>query len=84
MDLQEMAWEDCTPCCYGATLPKDSTCNQPCSWTEADPATFLIRGKNYLEDHQKVFSTYFIFNLKILVCNLVFPGIICYPGVRVL
>ncbi|RVW97208.1 Protein enhanced disease resistance 2 [Vitis vinifera] len=54
MDLQEVAREDRIPCCYGATLPKDPTCNLACSWTEADPSTFLIRGKNYLEDHQKV------------------------------
>ena len=54
MDLQEMAMEDSIPCCYGSTLPKDPTCTLPCSWTTTDPSTFLIRGKSYLEDRQKV------------------------------
>lgn len=54
VDLQEMAMEDSIPCCYGSTLPKDPTCNLPCSWTTTDPSTFLIRGKSYLEDRQKV------------------------------
>ncbi|XP_010264665.1 PREDICTED: protein ENHANCED DISEASE RESISTANCE 2-like isoform X2 [Nelumbo nucifera] len=54
MDLQEMAREDSISCCYGATLPKDSCCNLACSWTTADPSTFLIRGDNYLIDHQKM------------------------------
>ncbi|XP_030961868.1 protein ENHANCED DISEASE RESISTANCE 2-like isoform X2 [Quercus lobata] len=54
VDLQEMAREDCIPCCYGTTLPKDPTCTLACSWTQADPSSFLIRGENYLEDHKKV------------------------------
>ncbi|KAA8539305.1 hypothetical protein F0562_025997 [Nyssa sinensis] len=54
VDLQEVAWEDNVSCRYGATLPKDPNCTLPCSWTAADPSTFLIRGDNYLEDHQKV------------------------------
>ncbi|KAF3454986.1 hypothetical protein FNV43_RR05434 [Rhamnella rubrinervis] len=54
VDLQEMAREDSILCCYGSTLPKDPTCTLACSWTTADPATFLIRGKSYLEDHQKI------------------------------
>lgn len=54
VDLQEMAREDCIPCCYGTTLPKDPTCTLACSWTQADPSAFLIRGENYLEDHKKV------------------------------
>ncbi|XP_062082103.1 protein ENHANCED DISEASE RESISTANCE 2-like isoform X5 [Humulus lupulus] len=54
IDLQEMAMEDSIPCCYGSTLPKDPTCTLPCSWTTTDPSTFLIRGKSYLEDRQKV------------------------------
>lgn len=41
-------------CNYGTTLPKDLTSTMPCSWTEADPSSFLIRGKNYLKDHHKV------------------------------
>ncbi|XP_052176020.1 protein ENHANCED DISEASE RESISTANCE 2 isoform X2 [Diospyros lotus] len=53
IDLQEMAREDAFSCYYGSTLPKDPTCNMPCSWTEADSSTFLIRGKTYLEDHKK-------------------------------
>ncbi|KAA8550387.1 hypothetical protein F0562_002071 [Nyssa sinensis] len=54
MDLQEMAREDASLWYYGTTLPKDPTCNLPCSWTAADPSTFLIRGENYLEDHKKI------------------------------
>ncbi|GMI88915.1 hypothetical protein like AT2G28320 [Hibiscus trionum] len=53
MDLQDMAREDGICCSYGKTLPKDPTCTLPCSWTAAEPSTFLIRGENYLEDHQK-------------------------------
>ncbi|KAF4392311.1 hypothetical protein G4B88_005270 [Cannabis sativa] len=56
VDLQDMTMEDSNsiPCCYGSTLPKDPTCNLPCSWATTDPSTFLIRGKSYLEDRQKV------------------------------
>ncbi|GFS33053.1 pleckstrin homology (PH) and lipid-binding START domains-containing protein [Actinidia rufa] len=53
MDLQEVAWEENVSCCYGATLAKDPGCNLPCSWTTADPSTFLIRGESYLQDRQK-------------------------------
>ncbi|XP_057485475.1 protein ENHANCED DISEASE RESISTANCE 2-like isoform X2 [Actinidia eriantha] len=53
MDLQEVAWEENVSCCYGATLAKDPGCKLPCSWTTADPSTFLIRGESYLQDHQK-------------------------------
>ncbi|CAK9136107.1 unnamed protein product [Ilex paraguariensis] len=54
MDLQEVAWENNVSSCYGATLAKDSSCTLPCSWTAADPSSFLIRGDNYLQDHQKI------------------------------
>ncbi|KAL5716961.1 hypothetical protein ACHQM5_010060 [Ranunculus cassubicifolius] len=54
MDLQDLAREDSIGCCYGATLPKDPTCNLACSWMTADPSTFLIRGDQYLTDQQKV------------------------------
>ncbi|KAK6936057.1 Protein ENHANCED DISEASE RESISTANCE 2, C-terminal [Dillenia turbinata] len=54
IDLQEMAREDSICCCYGTTLPKDPTCTLPCSWTAADPSTFLIRSKSYLQDRQKI------------------------------
>ncbi|XP_052114286.1 protein ENHANCED DISEASE RESISTANCE 2 isoform X2 [Arachis duranensis] len=54
VDLHEMVREESTLCAYGSTLPKDSSCTLPCSWAEADPSTFLIRGANYLEDRQKV------------------------------
>lgn len=54
VDLQEMVGEEITTCPYGSTLPKDPTCTLPCSLTEADPSTFLIRGENYLEDRLKV------------------------------
>ncbi|CAJ1955939.1 unnamed protein product [Sphenostylis stenocarpa] len=54
VDLQEMVREDSSiTCSYGSTLPQDPTCTLPCSLTEADPSTFLIRGENYLEDHLK-------------------------------
>ncbi|XP_058101735.1 protein ENHANCED DISEASE RESISTANCE 2-like isoform X1 [Magnolia sinica] len=54
MDLQEAAREDSMLCSYGSTLPKDPGCTLACSWTISDPSTFLIRGDNYLEDHQKI------------------------------
>lgn len=54
VDLQDVTGEDVTVCCYGATLPKDPTCTIPSSWTMAEPSTFLIRGKSYLQDHQKI------------------------------
>ncbi|KAH9660739.1 Pleckstrin (PH) and lipid-binding START domains-containing protein [Citrus sinensis] len=54
VDLQGTAKEDNFSCCYGTTLQKDPTCTLPCSWTSTDPSTFLIRGKNYLQDRQKV------------------------------
>ncbi|GFY87490.1 pleckstrin homology (PH) and lipid-binding START domains-containing protein [Actinidia rufa] len=53
MDLQEVAWEENVSCCYGATLAKDPGCNLPCSWTTADPSTFLIRGESYQQALQK-------------------------------
>ncbi|XP_057486271.1 protein ENHANCED DISEASE RESISTANCE 2-like [Actinidia eriantha] len=53
MDLQEVSWEENVSCCYGATLAKDPGCNLPCSWTTADPSTFLIRGESYLQVLQK-------------------------------
>ncbi|TYH07439.1 hypothetical protein ES288_A08G233800v1 [Gossypium darwinii] len=53
MDLQDMTREDGICCSYGNTLPKDPTCTLPCSWTAAEPSTFLIRGENYLEDRKK-------------------------------
>eukprot|EP00268_Persea_americana_P068290 TRINITY_DN9495_c1_g2_i1.p1 TRINITY_DN9495_c1_g2~~TRINITY_DN9495_c1_g2_i1.p1 ORF type:complete len:242 (-),score=44.22 TRINITY_DN9495_c1_g2_i1:344-1069(-) len=46
--------EDSVPCRYGTTLPKDPSCTLPCSWTTSDPSTYLIRGENYLHNHQKV------------------------------
>lgn len=54
VDLQEMVREDNITCSYGSTLPQDPTCTLPCSLTETDPSTFLIRGENYLEDRLKV------------------------------
>lgn len=55
MDLQEAAMEESTSCSYGATLQKDSSCASPCTWAASDPSLFLVRGENYLQDHQKVF-----------------------------
>ncbi|XP_058094495.1 protein ENHANCED DISEASE RESISTANCE 2-like isoform X2 [Magnolia sinica] len=54
MDLQEAEVEDSMSCSYGTTLSKDPSCTSACSWMTADPSTFLIRGKNYLRDNQKV------------------------------
>ncbi|KAI7757047.1 hypothetical protein M8C21_018097, partial [Ambrosia artemisiifolia] len=53
-DLQEVLWES-NPSSYeyGSTFPKDSNCNQPCSWASTDPSTFLIRGDSYLKDQRK-------------------------------
>lgn len=53
VDLQEMVREDSISCCYGTTLLKDPTFTLPSSWATADPSSFLIRGKNYLEDQKK-------------------------------
>ncbi|KAI3458973.1 hypothetical protein Pfo_015636 [Paulownia fortunei] len=54
VDLQGISWEESVSCCYGATLPKDTTFNMPCSWAASDPSSFLIRGDNYVEDRQKI------------------------------
>ncbi|KAK9126033.1 hypothetical protein Scep_014879 [Stephania cephalantha] len=54
VDLQEQMKEDSNSSCYGSTLPKDPSCNLACSWTTADPSSFLIRGHRYLEDHRKI------------------------------
>lgn len=56
VELQEAAArEDNTVYFYGTSLQKDPNCTLPCSWSAGDPSAFLIRGKNYLKDHQKVF-----------------------------
>ncbi|XP_047324095.1 protein ENHANCED DISEASE RESISTANCE 2-like [Impatiens glandulifera] len=55
MELQEASREENRASfCYGTTLAKDGSCNSPCSWTTADPSSFLIRGNSYLQDRQKV------------------------------
>ncbi|KAL5990627.1 hypothetical protein ACLOJK_011530 [Asimina triloba] len=54
MDMQHEAEENGMPCSYGTTLSKDPSCSSACSWTTADPSTFLIRGETYLIDNQKV------------------------------
>ncbi|XVE96101.1 hypothetical protein REPUB_Repub02eG0192100 [Reevesia pubescens] len=54
MDLQEVAREDSVVYPYGTSLQKDPTCTLPCSWSAGDPSSFLIRGKNYLKDNQKI------------------------------
>lgn len=54
VDLQSVSWEETLSCCYSTTLPKDINFNMPCSWAEADPTSFLIRGKSYLQDHKKI------------------------------
>ncbi|XP_073012007.1 protein ENHANCED DISEASE RESISTANCE 2-like isoform X1 [Typha latifolia] len=54
MDLQEASIVDTITCSYGNTLQKDSSGTIACSWATADPSTFLIRGKTYLQDHYKI------------------------------
>ncbi|KQJ97127.1 protein ENHANCED DISEASE RESISTANCE 2-like isoform X4 [Brachypodium distachyon] len=54
IDLQGATDADNGPCCYGHTLPKDSSCTMPSSWAMTDPTTFLIRGESYLLDRQKI------------------------------
>ncbi|CAN6479366.1 unnamed protein product [Victoria cruziana] len=53
-DLRGVTIEEGSSWSYGSTLPQDPTCSTPCSWTIPDPSTFLIRGKNYLQDWKKV------------------------------
>ncbi|XP_031386846.1 protein ENHANCED DISEASE RESISTANCE 2 isoform X1 [Punica granatum] len=54
VDLQETVRDENTSFRYGATLPQDPTCTSLSTWTTSDPSTYLIRGKNYLVDRQKV------------------------------
>ncbi|CAJ1976752.1 unnamed protein product [Sphenostylis stenocarpa] len=54
MDLQDASKEEGASCSYGATLQEDSSCALPCTWAASDPSLFLVRGENYLQDHQKV------------------------------
>ena len=54
VDLQGATDADNGPCYYGHTLPKDSSCTMPSSWSMTDPTTFLIRGESYLLDRHKV------------------------------
>lgn len=54
-DLQEAPKDDPMPWSCGSSLQKDASCTLPCSWSAADPSSFLIRGENYLKDHRKVF-----------------------------
>lgn len=53
-ELEEASNRDLMACSYGNTLPKDANCSMASSWAMADPSTFLIRGKTYLHDRQKV------------------------------
>jgi len=52
--LPDLGREDSITCSYGTTLHRDPSCGTPCSWAEADPSSFLIRGENYSHDHQKI------------------------------
>ncbi|CAI0397877.1 unnamed protein product [Linum tenue] len=54
VDLQDLVREDNLSCGYGTTLPKDETYTMLSSWAMTDPSTFLIRGKNYLQDQKKI------------------------------
>ncbi|WOL16732.1 protein ENHANCED DISEASE RESISTANCE 2 isoform X2 [Canna indica] len=53
-DLEDASATASMPCHYGTTLPKDTNCSTDCSWSMADPSTFLVRGESYLHDHQKI------------------------------
>ncbi|WOL12950.1 protein ENHANCED DISEASE RESISTANCE 2-like isoform X2 [Canna indica] len=50
----EASLEDTTSCSYGSTLQKDVSFSVASSWATADPSTFLIRGRTYLQDHKKI------------------------------
>lgn len=65
VDLQQASCSGSVPFCYGATLPKDSSCSLLSSWAMTDPSTFLIRSESYLHDNLKVI--YFIFYNHILL-----------------
>ncbi|XP_052884877.1 protein ENHANCED DISEASE RESISTANCE 2-like isoform X1 [Gossypium arboreum] len=54
MNLQEVATEDTKLYCYGNSLRKDLTATLPSSWSPGNPSLFLIRGRNYLQDKQKI------------------------------
>ena len=59
VDLVTGSMDNVAACFYGTTLPKDPSHTIGCSWTSADPSTFLIRGESYFQDHQKApLSTY--------------------------
>lgn len=69
MDLQEVGLEENNTFFYGATLQKDPSLTLPCSWSTADPSTFLIRGNNYLKNQQKVIH-YLVINMFVFFLNL--------------
>ncbi|KAG6410114.1 hypothetical protein SASPL_128163 [Salvia splendens] len=52
--LQSVSWGESLSCSYGTTLPRDANLKAPCSCAEADPTSFLIRGKTYLHDQKKI------------------------------
>ncbi|XP_074586995.1 protein ENHANCED DISEASE RESISTANCE 2 isoform X2 [Curcuma longa] len=54
VDFQQASCSGSVPFCYGATLPKDSSCSLLSSWAMTDPSTFLIRGESYLHDNLKI------------------------------
>lgn len=54
VDLQQASCSGSVPFCYGATLPKDSSCSLLSSWAMTDPSTFLIRSESYLHDNLKI------------------------------
>lgn len=54
MGIRDASQEDGMSSSYRTTLPKDPSGNLACSWTTADPSSYLIRGENYLRDNQKV------------------------------
>ncbi|CAK8573166.1 unnamed protein product [Lathyrus sativus] len=57
IDLQEAARKESASWSYGFTLAKDPKCTLPCTWADADPSLFLVRGETYLQDHAKVKAT---------------------------
>lgn len=56
MDLHETVRDEGASCCHGSTLPQDPTCTLLSTWSTTEPSTFLIRGKSYLVDRQKVYD----------------------------
>ncbi|OMO98724.1 hypothetical protein CCACVL1_04086 [Corchorus capsularis] len=53
-ELNETTKEDGILYTYGNSLQKDPTCSLPGTCSTSDPSLYLLRGKNYLNDHEKI------------------------------